>query len=125
MATLPPELPSQTFPGGGGPGIPAGGTTGQVLEKNSSSNYDVSWQTPAAEPTSFYQQNIGDGVTTSITVTHNLNSYFIIALLKDNGTGNVINASYKCPSANTTTFSFDTAPVSNGVNVALLALNLA
>ena len=26
--------------------IPAGGTTGQVLTKNSSSDYDVSWKTP-------------------------------------------------------------------------------
>jgi hypothetical protein len=26
------------------PGIPAGGSTGQILEKNSAANYDVSWQ---------------------------------------------------------------------------------
>lgn len=30
--------------------LPAGGTAGQVLEKNSSTNFDVSWQTPAAVP---------------------------------------------------------------------------
>ena len=29
--------------GGGGAGIPSGGTTGQVLTKNSNSNYDVVW----------------------------------------------------------------------------------
>ena len=28
--------------------IPAGGTTGQALEKNSGTDYDVSWQTPAS-----------------------------------------------------------------------------
>lgn len=28
--------------------IPTGGTSGQVLTKNSSTNYDMSWQTPAA-----------------------------------------------------------------------------
>ena len=27
-------------------GMPAGGTTGQVLTKNSSTNYDASWKTP-------------------------------------------------------------------------------
>ena len=36
--------------GGGvvGVGIPSGGSTGQVLTKDTATNYDVSWQTPAA-----------------------------------------------------------------------------
>jgi hypothetical protein len=33
-------------PGADGVGVPAGGTTGQVLAKNSGSDYDTSWQTP-------------------------------------------------------------------------------
>ena len=28
--------------------MPAGGTTGQVLTKDTATDYDVSWQTPAA-----------------------------------------------------------------------------
>lgn len=34
--------------GGGGVGIPAGGTTDQVLTKDSGTDYDVSWQDPTA-----------------------------------------------------------------------------
>lgn len=34
--------------GSAGQGVPTGGTSGQVLTKNSSTNYDASWQTPAA-----------------------------------------------------------------------------
>lgn len=44
--------------GAAGPGVPTGGTAGQVLAKNSGSNYDTSWATPAAggsgSPTVFY-----------------------------------------------------------------------
>ena len=34
-----------------GEGVPAGGTTGQVLKKNSDTDYDTSWQAPGAAPT--------------------------------------------------------------------------
>lgn len=34
-------------PGPPGQGVPAGGTTGQVLTKNSNTNFDTSWQTPS------------------------------------------------------------------------------
>lgn len=34
--------------GAAGVGVPAGGTTGQVLEKNSNTSYDTLWATPAA-----------------------------------------------------------------------------
>ncbi len=38
------ELPAgDTLPGGGGGGVPAGGTTGQVLAKNSNTDFDVGW----------------------------------------------------------------------------------
>jgi len=44
--------PGPTGPAGAtgpaGPGVPVGGSTGQVLTKNTSTNYDTSWQTPAA-----------------------------------------------------------------------------
>src|SRR5262252_6668536 len=55
IVTKPAELDSDTDRGfreierytNNHPGLPAGGTTGQVLEKNSGTNYDVSWQTPS------------------------------------------------------------------------------
>jgi hypothetical protein len=34
--------------GPAGPGVPTGGATGQVLEKNSATNYDTVWITPGA-----------------------------------------------------------------------------
>jgi hypothetical protein len=34
--------------GGGGSSLPTGGSLGQVLTKNSSTDYDASWQTPTA-----------------------------------------------------------------------------
>ena len=41
-------------------GIPIGGTTGQVLSKNTSSNYDVTWTTPS-----------GGATGTNLSITHN------------------------------------------------------
>lgn len=40
-------LPGDTGPQGDpGPGVPAGGTTGQVLAKASDDDYDTEWVTP-------------------------------------------------------------------------------
>lgn len=39
--------------GPAGPGVPTGGTAGQVLTKNSGTNYDTKWTTPATGVTSF------------------------------------------------------------------------
>lgn len=35
-------------PGSPGQGVPTGGTAGQILKKDSGSDYDVSWQNEAA-----------------------------------------------------------------------------
>lgn len=45
----------------GTPGtIPAGGTTGQVLTKNSNANFDVGWTTPAtfSSIVTYFQQHV-------------------------------------------------------------------
>lgn len=63
----------QTGSEGGGSehGIPAGGTVGQVLVKNSNTNYDAGWQTTSVS-TYIHTQ----GVTSSVwNVTHNLNKH--------------------------------------------------
>jgi hypothetical protein len=39
------DTPYPVAAGGGGSGVPAGGTTGQVLKKNSSVDGDASWST--------------------------------------------------------------------------------
>jgi hypothetical protein len=46
-ATGPPGPPGATGPAG--PGVATGGTTGQVLTKNSATNYDTGWTTPLSQ----------------------------------------------------------------------------
>lgn len=47
----PPGSTGATGPAGAaGPGVAVGGTNGQVLQKNSSTNFDTSWQTPSTAP---------------------------------------------------------------------------
>jgi hypothetical protein len=48
-------LESSSTPGPAGPGVPTGGTVSQVLTKDSSTDYDTSWQDPTGGP--------GGGVT--------------------------------------------------------------
>lgn len=52
--------------GPAGPGVPAGGTTGQVLAKKSNTNYDTEWKT-IASPTLSIQN--GDGVSQTARAT--------------------------------------------------------
>lgn len=42
----------QGNPGATGAGVPAGGTTGQLLKKNSATNYDTAWTNPPVVPIS-------------------------------------------------------------------------
>lgn len=44
------EVSTPGVPGPIGVGVPAGGTTGQVLKKDSDDDYDTSWQAPGAAP---------------------------------------------------------------------------
>lgn len=44
-------LASASEPGPAGPGVPAGGTTGQALVKTSNTDYDTEWSTGAGAPT--------------------------------------------------------------------------
>ena len=57
--------------GGTGHGIPEGGTTGQVLVKNSNTDYDAGWQTTSVS-TYIHEQGIAASVW---NVTHNLNKH--------------------------------------------------
>lgn len=43
-----------------GVGVPAGGTTNQVLKKNSSTNYDTSWTTLPVSGDMFSANNLSD-----------------------------------------------------------------
>ena len=50
--------------GAAGPGVSAGGTAGQVLTKNTNTNYDTGWQTPTPAPV-----NSVAGRTGAVTLT--------------------------------------------------------
>lgn len=58
---------------------PSGGTAGQVLTKDTATDYDYSWTTPAAggggTTNYIYQQNFGTGVS-----GYNSNSYFNVSI---------------------------------------------
>jgi hypothetical protein len=66
-----------------------------------------------------YSTNIGDGASTSITITHNLNTTDIIAAVRDTS-GNAVTTDWQAASANTAVFTFTTAPASNAYRVTVI-----
>ena len=63
--------------GPAGQGVPVGGTTGQVLTKQSATNYDTSWQAPSGGGGSNVKSgivNIGAGATANVTFTTQFSS---------------------------------------------------
>mgnify|MGYP006420516555 FL=1 len=64
-----------------------------------------------------FSGSIGDGSSTAITVTHNLNSKDVIIQLYDNSTYDTVYADVVRPTVNTATITFATAPASNDIRV--------
>src|SRR5215831_1135851 len=62
-------------PGPPGLGLPAGGTAGQVLVKDTSTDYDTSWQTPAAGGGAIAYRYIQVSAATVWTIEHGLGFY--------------------------------------------------
>jgi len=56
-------------PGPAGPGVPIGGGTGQVLTKNSATDYDTIWSTPAAAGVTSWNTRTGAVTMTLADVT--------------------------------------------------------
>lgn len=68
-----------------------------------------------------YSQTIGDGASTSITVTHNLNTQDVhVSLRAAASPYDIQYASVQCTDANNITISFATAPASNSLRVTVL-----
>lgn len=64
-----------------------------------------------------YAANIGNGVLTTIPVTHNLNTIDVIAEVKEVSTGEVVWTDMVITNSNTVTFYFAVAPTSNQYRV--------
>lgn len=78
--------------------------------------YDgTTWQVYAAVAGSYigYSTNIGDGTNTSFTLTHNLNSTDVHAIVKENSTGYLVYPDIKQVSNTVVTLEFYSAPSAN------------
>jgi hypothetical protein len=67
-----------------------------------------------------YSQSIGDGSSTSIAVTHNLNTQDCVANIRNASTNAVVDCDITHTSANVTTFAFNVAPSNNAYRVTIL-----
>ncbi len=69
-----------------------------------------------------FSQTIGDGSSTSIAVTHNLNTKDVVTAVVETG-GSEREIFYECrrTSVNQCTFLFDSAPASNSLRVTIIA----
>lgn len=98
--------------------------TGNVLDVGSGTGITVGTDSIAIDPAVVprkYTQTIGDGTTTTITVTHNLNSLapmWTCALVASPFTDVIPTVAH--PTANTSTFTFATAPTANQYRVNLV-----
>lgn len=68
-----------------------------------------------------FAQTIGDGVATSITITHNLNTQDAIAQVRDVATNQIVGCDLQNNGANTVVASFTLAPAANSLRVTVHA----
>ncbi len=73
--------------------------------------------TPANLAARSYIQNIGDGSSTSYTVTHSLNTRDVVVQLYDNSTYDTVFADVVRTNTTTVTITFGSAPSSNDIRV--------
>ena len=109
-------------PGTGGSGLPAGGSAGDHLVKQTSAAGDAAWE---AFPDGAHSATIGDAVATSYPVAHNLATTDVIVQLWDlTGTDPVEAttdaASITATDNNTVTVVFAAAPAANSYRVVVL-----
>lgn len=67
-----------------------------------------------------YATAVGNGSSTSFTVTHNLNSEDVVVSVREAASGAVVVASITHTSANVVTVEVNSAPVSNGLKVVVI-----
>jgi hypothetical protein len=67
-----------------------------------------------------FAANIGDGTTTAIVVTHNLNTQDIVTSVRIGTSGAAVEVDWAPTTVNTATFTFATAPTSNQYRVVVM-----
>jgi len=67
-----------------------------------------------------FAETIGDGTTTTFTITHNLNTQDIIIQVKDTETYSNVLVDTSAPTVNTATVTFAVAPASNSHRVVII-----
>jgi hypothetical protein len=95
------------------------GSSGQVL---TSSGTGVYWSTPTGGggSTATYNTAIGDGTTTSFTITHSLNKANIFVSIRDQSTGYFVYPDIKYNSTNDVILEFVDAPTTSQYYVAVI-----
>lgn len=74
------------------------------------------------EVTKKFSANIGNGVLTSMTVTHNLNTYDVVVEVYNNGSpqGETVLVDVTRPSVNAVTLTFASPPATNAFRVVII-----
>lgn len=85
-------------------GLPTGGTSGQVLVKNSSTNFDASWQTIETQTRYIHEQGVA---ATSWTINHNMDCYPSVTAVDT--ANSVIVGTVQYTNTNSLTISFNAA----------------
>ena len=68
-----------------------------------------------------YSQDIGDGSTTTITVTHNLGTQAVVVACRDKSTNDLVAPTIKAPTVNTVSLTFAVAPTASQYAVTVVA----
>lgn len=86
------------------------GTANQVLTSNGSTVY---WATSTGGTLTTYYANVGNAAASSFTITHNLNSNYLITTVRENSTGYIVYPDIQQTSTNALSVSFVDNPTAN------------
>jgi Collagen triple helix repeat (20 copies) len=104
-------------PGSNGVGVPTGGTTGQVLAKSSNVDYATAWVGTISK----FAANVGDGIATSFTITHNLGTRDVQAVCyRNSGNFDDIICEIQHTSTTAITLIFETPPSAGQFRVVVI-----
>lgn len=109
----------QGIQGPAGPGVPAGGTTGQVLTKTSGTDYATAWQA-ATGTVKKYAQDVGGAV--AVAVAHGLATRDVMVEVYRNTTPwDSVDCDIERTDTNTVTLRFASAPAAAAYRAVVVA----